>query len=66
MKYILILILALLTGCASGGYPIDYGNAMRSFSEGYNNSRDRREARTLQRAQTQYYQNQNANQWRNY
>jgi len=66
MKNILIItILTLLAGCQSYN-PQTMGNALKAFGDGYNRTRENREARELRRAQTQYYQNQNLNAWRNY
>jgi len=68
MKTIITLLLLIsLSGCNSyqGNYT-NGQNPFKAFADGYNQSRDRREARSLMRAQTQYYNNQNLNHYRNY
>jgi hypothetical protein len=67
MKTTLILILiALLSGCNSYQPNPNFGRAMQAWGQGWQQAREQREARELRRQQTQYYQHQNNNAWRNY
>jgi len=67
MKTIVILmILAMLTGCGTPNNHYNLGRAMQEFNVRWQENRRRSEDRRLQRAQTTYYETQNMNAWRNY
>lgn len=71
MRWLLaLLVVIILGGCNShSGYNNNGINPFQAFADGYNQSRDRRYNRNserLQRAQIQYYQNQNFNQYKQY
>lgn len=70
MKWLLaILVVVILGGCTSHSGYSNGTNPFQAFSDGYNQSRDRRYNRNserLQKQQLQYYRQQNLNQYRNY